>query len=261
MQSCIASSMVPTRQGHNYVIKSGCHRVATGAFVAKRRPSQVEPTWTPNQVVAANLARLRQRRGLTQAETARQLSAIAGKQWTEAMVAHAERSVTGNRVREFTADDLVTFARAFDVPVLYFLTPPPSGVFVQVPNSQISTLTMLEAVLGRFDNLSEWEALLDEWNFADDDELPFPLDQQRRYELRASPERWRWSGRSTSSAATSKVTSWNSGTRSGPSQIWSWTSSSTRPSPRWTKTITSGVSKRCAAKSKKDEELRRQARN
>jgi transcriptional regulator with XRE-family HTH domain len=145
----------------------------------------VEPTWTPNQVVAANLARLRQRRGLTQAEEARQLSAVAGKVWTEAMVAHAERSVTGNRVREFTADDLVTFARAFDVPVLYFLTPPPSGVFVQVPNSQITTLTMLEAVLGRLDNLSEWEALLDEWNFADDDELPFPLDQQRRRELRA----------------------------------------------------------------------------
>jgi len=147
--------------------------------LARREPPQLEPTWSPNQVVAANLARLRQRRGLTQAEAARQLSAVAGKVWTEAMVAHAERSVTGNRVREFTADDLVTFARAFDVPVLYFLTPPPSGVFVQVPNSQITTLTMLEAVLGRLDNLSEWEALLD------DDELPFPLDQQRRLELRA----------------------------------------------------------------------------
>ena len=149
----------------------------------KRRPT--EPTWTPNQVVAANLARLRQHRELTQAEVARLVSAVAGKEWSDAMVAHAERSVTGNRVREFTADDLVTFARAFDVPVLYFLTPPPSGVFVQVPGSQITTLTMLEAVLGRLDNLSEWEALLDEWNFADDEELPFPLSEQRREKLRA----------------------------------------------------------------------------
>ena len=115
----------------------------------KRREGEAGTTWTPNQVVAANLGRLRQRRGLTQAEAARQLSAVAGKEWTEAMVAHAERSVTGNRVREFTADDLVTMARAFDVPVLYFLTPPPTGVFVQVPGSQITTLTMLEAVLGR----------------------------------------------------------------------------------------------------------------
>jgi transcriptional regulator with XRE-family HTH domain len=151
----------------------------------KRRAGEVEPTWTPNQVVAANLARLRQRRGLTQAEAARRLSGVAGKEWTEAMVAHAERSVTGNRVREFTADDLVTMARAFDVPVLYFLTPPPTGVFVQVPGSQITTLTMLEAVLGRVDNLAEWEALLDEWNFADDEELPFPLSEERRQALRA----------------------------------------------------------------------------
>ena len=37
-------------------------------------PKDDVPTWTPNQVVAANLARLRQRQGWTQAETARQLS-------------------------------------------------------------------------------------------------------------------------------------------------------------------------------------------
>ncbi len=101
------------------------------------------------------------------------------------MVAHAERSVTGNRVREFTADDLVTFARAFDVPVLYFLTPPPTGIFVHVPGSRIDTITMLDAVLGRPDNLAEWENLLDEWNFAPDEEVPFPLSQERRQEIRA----------------------------------------------------------------------------
>ncbi len=152
----------------------------------KRRQASGEPTWTPNQVVANNLTRLRHRRGLTQAEAARKLSTVAGKEWSEAMVAHAERSVTGNRVREFTADDLVTFARAFDVPVLYFLTPPPSGVSVQVPNSQLTTVDMLDAVLGRPDNLFEWETLLDEWNFADDEELPFPLSVERRQQIRAT---------------------------------------------------------------------------
>ena len=151
----------------------------------RHKPDSPAPTWTPNQVVAGNLVRLRQRRGLTQGEVARLLSGVAGKEWSEAMVAHAERSVTGNRVREFTADDLVTLARAFDVPVLYFLTPPPTGIFVQVPGSQINTLTMLEAVLGRLDNLSEWEVLLDEWNFASNEELPFPLSWQRREEIRA----------------------------------------------------------------------------
>jgi len=151
----------------------------------RHEPLPDPPTWTPNQVVAGNLNRLRQRRGLTQAETAMKLSAVAGKEWTEAMVAHAERSVTGNRVREFTADDLVTFARAFDVPVLYFLTPPPTGLWVHVPGSRIDTLTMLEAVLGRPDNLSEWETLLDEWSFTPDTELPYPLSQKKRESIRA----------------------------------------------------------------------------
>ncbi|MHB1533177.1 MAG: helix-turn-helix domain-containing protein [Acidimicrobiales bacterium] len=151
----------------------------------RRRAEATQPTWTPNQVVAGNLGRLRQRRGLTQAETAMKLSLVAGKEWTEAMVAHAERSVTGNRVREFTADDLVTFARAFDVPVLYFLTPPPTGLWVHVPGSRIDTLGMLEAVLGRPDNLSEWETILDEWSFAPDKELPYPLSRQKRDNIRA----------------------------------------------------------------------------
>lgn len=152
----------------------------------RRKPEAAAgPTWTPNQVVAGNLTRLRHRRGLTQGEVARLLSRVAAKEWTEAMVAHAERSVTGNRIREFTADDLVTLARAFDVPVLYFLTPPPRGMWVQIPHSRIDTITMLEAVLGRLDNLAEWETLLDEWNFAGDEEVPFPLSQQRRDKIRA----------------------------------------------------------------------------
>lgn len=151
----------------------------------RARSEDGEPTFTPNQVVASNLTRLRHCRGLTQAEAARLLSGVAAKAWSEAMVAHAERSVTGNRIREFTADDLVALARAFDVPVLYFLTPPPSGIFVHVPGSRIDTLTMLEAVLGRLDNLSEWERLLDEWNFAEDEELPFPRSAERRQQIRA----------------------------------------------------------------------------
>lgn len=73
----------------------------------------------------------------------------------------------------------------FDVPVLYFLTPPPTGLWVHVPGSRIDTLTRLEAVLGRPDNLSEWETILDEWSFTPNDELPFPLSQQKRDSIRA----------------------------------------------------------------------------
>ena len=38
---------------------------------------------------------------------------------------------------------------------------------------------------GRLDNLSEWEALLDEWDFAKDDELPFPRSEERRKQVKA----------------------------------------------------------------------------
>ena len=49
-------------------------------------PQDGVTTWSPNQVVAANLARLRQRRGWTQAETARQLSQVSPRPWSEATV-------------------------------------------------------------------------------------------------------------------------------------------------------------------------------
>ena len=41
---------------------------------------------------------------------------------------------------------------------------------------------MLEAVLGRLDNLSEWESILDQWSFTADEQLPFPLSSEQRRE-------------------------------------------------------------------------------
>lgn len=39
-------------------------------------------------------------------------------------MAQAEGSVSGNRVRQFTANELVALARVFDLPVIYFFLPP-----------------------------------------------------------------------------------------------------------------------------------------
>lgn len=36
----------------------------------------------------------------------------------------AERSVTGERIRDFDADEIVAFARAFELPVTFFFMPP-----------------------------------------------------------------------------------------------------------------------------------------
>ena len=86
-----------------------------------------ERRWTASQVVAHNLTRARELRGLTQAEVAERLSLFTGANWTQASVAQAEGSVSGNRVRQFTANELVALARTFDLPVLFFFLPPDDG--------------------------------------------------------------------------------------------------------------------------------------
>lgn len=83
--------------------------------------------WTPSQVVAHNMTRARQLRGLTQSEIAVRLSAFSGAPWSDVTVAQAEGSVSGKRVRQFTANELVALARTFDLPVVYFFMPPEDG--------------------------------------------------------------------------------------------------------------------------------------
>src|SRR5438094_1736388 len=80
---------------------------------------------TPNQVVAWNLAQARAWRGWTQAQAAEALEPFLGVRWSTASFSAAERSVTGKVVRNFTADEIVAFARAFEVPVTWFFLPPP----------------------------------------------------------------------------------------------------------------------------------------
>ena len=74
--------------------------------------------------MAHNLTRARLLRGLTQAEIAERLTTFTGTSWSAITVAQAEGSVSGNRVRQFTANELVALARTFDLPVLYFFLPP-----------------------------------------------------------------------------------------------------------------------------------------
>jgi transcriptional regulator with XRE-family HTH domain len=97
-------------------------------MVKKRRTNddrQAPLFWglTPNQLVGHNLWRARQERGWTQAQAAEALEPHLGIRWTVAQVSAAERSIDGNRIRQFTADDLVAFAQAFRLPVTYFFLP------------------------------------------------------------------------------------------------------------------------------------------
>ena len=88
------------------------------------KPKSETKTWTPAQVVAHNMTRARELRHLTQAEVAERLTKFTESRWSQATVAQAEGSVSGQRVRQFTANELVALARCFGLPVLYFFLPP-----------------------------------------------------------------------------------------------------------------------------------------
>ena len=58
--------------------------------------------YTPNQLVAYNLARIRKQQGLTQEQTVELLTPFLGARWSVASLSAAERSVDGRRVESST---------------------------------------------------------------------------------------------------------------------------------------------------------------
>src|SRR5215207_10252431 len=103
-----AGGMAEGRQAGRVFEKTGTFTagaaIAAGGYVTVRVAPEV---LTPNQLVAYNLHRARIMRGWTQEEAAEQLEPFLGKRWSKASFSAAERSVTGDRAREFTVDELV----------------------------------------------------------------------------------------------------------------------------------------------------------
>jgi len=79
---------------------------------------------TPNQVVAFNLTKARESLGWSQAEAGAALEKFLGTKWSKATFSAAERSIDGKRVKTFSADEIVAFARCFGFPVWFFFEPP-----------------------------------------------------------------------------------------------------------------------------------------
>lgn len=79
---------------------------------------------TPNQVVAFNLAKAREIRGLSQTEAGAALEQFLGTKWSKATFSAAERSIDGKRIKTFSADEIVAFARCFGLSVCSFFEPP-----------------------------------------------------------------------------------------------------------------------------------------
>ncbi|MCU1450390.1 MAG: family transcriptional regulator [Acidimicrobiales bacterium] len=96
------------------------------------RRSRPEPPQPPpsndvdlNQVVAYNVRAARELRGWTQEELADHLEPYLGQRMSQAGVSSIERAWDGDRRREFDAHELLIFAMVFDLPMLWFLLPPP----------------------------------------------------------------------------------------------------------------------------------------
>jgi hypothetical protein len=111
---------------------------------------------TPNQIVAYNLAQARAWRDWTQEEAAEHLAPYLGTKWSKASFSAAERSVDGERVRNFSADEIVAFARGFGLPVGFFFLPPPrSAADVEIrlaapekPAWGVPTSELIDVVFG-----------------------------------------------------------------------------------------------------------------
>jgi transcriptional regulator with XRE-family HTH domain len=125
-------------------------------------------TWTPNQIVAFNISKARLKRGWTQDQAAEALAPYLGARLSTASWSAIERSVDGGRIREFTADELIAFARGFELPLGWFLTPPPASddIRVATPDTKTKGLDgrdLLDVVLGTPDSLAAWEEVLLTW--------------------------------------------------------------------------------------------------
>ena len=90
-----------------------------------QQPTPPPPEIDLNQVVAYNIREARQLRGWTQEELADRLEPYLGQRLTQAGVSSIERAWDGYRRREFDAHELLIFAMVFDLPILWFLLPPP----------------------------------------------------------------------------------------------------------------------------------------
>ena len=132
----------------------------------RRRPDRT--LWTPNQIVAFNVGLARLYRGWTQDQAAEAIAPYLGARLSVASWSAIERSVDGGRIREFNADEIVAFARGFELPVGWFLTPPEEDrdIWVDTPDTKGKGLpgrVLIDIVLGTPETLAAWEEHLLVW--------------------------------------------------------------------------------------------------
>jgi transcriptional regulator with XRE-family HTH domain len=108
-----------------------------------------------NQVVAYNFRAARELRGWTQDHVAYLLAQYLGQQLPKASISAIERSLEGDRRREFDAQELVAFALTFDLPIVWFFLPPPGAEEYQLAGTHRSVLDLVRLLFGRDGELED----------------------------------------------------------------------------------------------------------
>lgn len=129
-----------------------------------------------NEIVAYNLRRARELRGWTQEEAAAALEPLLGQRLPQASISAMERAYEGERRREFDAHELLAFALAFDLPLVWFLLPPPGDHrSLQRTSNTVSELYGL--VFGRADQLGPVYDRLRQLGIDDPDQAARTIEQ------------------------------------------------------------------------------------
>jgi hypothetical protein len=105
-----------------------------------------------NEIVAYNFRLARELRGWTQEATAEALEPLLGQRLPQASISAIERAYDGERRREFDAQEVLAFALAFDLPLVWFFLPPPADHRTLHRTSNIVS-ELYGLVLGREDQL------------------------------------------------------------------------------------------------------------
>ena len=120
----------------------------------KRKPEEVPPpeTLDVNQVVAYNVREARLLRGWTQEDLADRLEPFTGTRLTQAGISSIERGWDPERRRAFDAQEIITYAVVFDLPLIWFFLPPPGDHrFIEGLPARASGLYKI--IIGRHDQL------------------------------------------------------------------------------------------------------------
>ncbi len=119
----------------------------------------------PSSSAAKTLAMVRYRSSLgcsTASPPAWASRALSRREALRAQLLGSERSAWSvDRIKQFSADDLLALSRGFDLPIGFFFTPPPPELDAALhapdaPMAGLDPIVILDAILGTPENLGYW---------------------------------------------------------------------------------------------------------